>query len=108
MSYAEDALQHLDYDQQQQQQQQPGLLLSSMASTSAFASRLLEAVEASQEFLVQLPPGLLNVIAGHVLQEAAQEPYGLRGEEDIFLICFCNGSDIELRFAEKNLNGNSE
>ena len=92
MSYAEDALQHLDEDDlaaEPPHGQTGNLVLSSnlmqgRAATAAFAARLLSAVEASREFLVQLPPGLLNVIAGHVLQEAAQEPYGLRGEREIF------------------------
>jgi hypothetical protein len=32
-----------------------------------------------RKFLFELPPQLLGVIASHVLQEAANEPYGLKG-----------------------------
>ena len=33
-----------------------------------------------RKFIFELPPQLLSIIASHVIQEAANEPYGLKGE----------------------------
>ena len=35
---------------------------------------------ARRKFSFELPPQLLSIIASHVIQEAANEPYGLKGE----------------------------
>jgi len=31
---------------------------------------------------LELPPQLLPIIAAHILQEAANEPYGIRGKDE--------------------------
>ena len=36
-----------------------------------------------RKFTFELPPQLLSIIASHVIQEAANEPYGLKGKTDL-------------------------
>ncbi len=69
MSYAEDdnAPLHLDVSQEH----------ISSSLRAEFEDRLLEAIAHNARF--SFPSGLLEGIAGHVVQEAAAEPYGLKG-----------------------------
>lgn len=48
--------------------------------SAEFEERLVSAIAAqSADVEVVFPAGLLSVIAGHVLQEADDEPYGIKG-----------------------------
>lgn len=48
---------------------------------------------ARRKYVFELPPQLLAIIAAHVIQEAANEPYGLKGKK-FFSLTLCN--DVRL------------
>jgi len=68
----EDALLHLESTQDH---------ISSQLK-SEIECRLVESIEGSRPsngYGIEFPEGLLSIIAGHVSQEAAEEPYGIKG-----------------------------